>query len=110
MRQLVASPQLSVAAIEGRTLWVQRCAYCHDGVGTPTYHTLGPWLDADTVQAMGDAGVRERITSSSARMPSFQYTLQTEQVDQLVEFLKSVTPDQKPTPDELAGISPRWPW
>src|SRR5579863_7012778 len=27
----------------GRTIWLERCALCHDGVGQPNYHTMGPW-------------------------------------------------------------------
>src|ERR1700720_1078035 len=84
-RLLLAKPQLSEAALKGRGLWVQRCAYCHDGVGTPTYRTLGPWLDAETVgTAEGEAFVRKQIASGSARMPGFRYTLQPEQVDQII--------------------------
>jgi mono/diheme cytochrome c family protein len=107
MRPLLTPSQLSATALKGRTLWMQRCAFCHDGVGQPTYRTLGPWLDSDTVLLMGDARVREKIVTGSGRMPGFQYTLRPEQVDQLLAFLKSVTPDQKPTPDQLAKVPPR---
>jgi len=99
---LLAKPQLSEDALKGRAQWVQRCAYCHDGVGTPTYKTLGPWLDRETVRPEREASVRQFIATGSARMPGFRYTLQPEQVDQLLAFLKSVTPDQKPTADQLS--------
>ncbi len=85
--------------VKGRVVWVQRCAYCHDGVGTPTYATLGPWLDADTVSR--EAAVRQKLRTGSARMPSFQYALEPSQVDALMVFLRSVKADQKPTPDQL---------
>jgi mono/diheme cytochrome c family protein len=107
MRQLLTPPPLSAAALKGRTLWLQRCAFCHDGVGQPTYQTIGPWLDAEAVRSMGDARVREKIATGSARMPGFQYALAVEQVDQLLAFLNSVTPDQKPTPDQLGKVPPR---
>jgi mono/diheme cytochrome c family protein len=105
-QQLLAKPQLSEDALRGRALWVQRCAYCHDGVGTPTYKTLGPWLDAETVRAEREASVRQFIANGSRRMPGFRYTLQPAQVDQLIAFLKSVTPDQKPTAEQLAKAPP----
>jgi len=105
-RLLLAKPQLSEDALKGRALWVQRCAYCHDGVGTPTYRTLGPWLDAETVRAERETSVRQFIATGSLRMPGFRYTLQTEQVGQLVAFLKSVTPDQKPTAEQLSKSPP----
>src|SRR6266571_7503169 len=101
-RLLLAKPQLSEDALKGRAQWVQRCAYCHDGVGTPTYKTLGPWLDVETVRPEREASVRQFIATGSTRMPGFRYTLQPEQVDQLIAFLKSVTPDQKPTAEQLS--------
>jgi mono/diheme cytochrome c family protein len=104
--QLLAKPRLSEDALRGRALWVQRCAYCHDGVGTPTYKTLGPWLDAETVRGEREASVRQFIAMGSRRMPGFRYTLQPGQVDQLIAFLKSVTPDQKPTAEQLAKAPP----
>src|SRR4051812_35383750 len=70
MDQLVKPSPLSDEASRGRALWVQRCAFCHDGVGTPTYNTVGPWLDADLVQARRDAAVRAKILKGSATMPA----------------------------------------
>lgn len=109
MGLLLAPSPLPEAVLKGRVVWLQRCAFCHDGLGTPTYRTLGPWLDADTIRSMGEARVREKIAMGSARMPGFQYTLQPEQVDRLVAFLQSVSPDQKPTADQLAKVSPAVP-
>jgi mono/diheme cytochrome c family protein len=105
-RQLLARPSLSESALKGRTLWVQRCAYCHDGVGTPTYHTLGPWLGAETVKPDREVFVREKIARGSARMPGFRYTLQPDQIDQLIAFLRSVTPDQKPSAAQMSQVPP----
>jgi hypothetical protein len=38
-------------------------------------------------------------------MPGFRYTLQPQQVNQLIEFLKTVGPETKPTPAQLARKS-----
>jgi mono/diheme cytochrome c family protein len=89
----------------GRTVWLQRCAYCHDGVGQPSYRTMGPWIDAQTMQQMGDARFRAVVAAGSARMPGFRYAFQPQQVNDLVSFLKTVSPDQKPTAQQLAGRS-----
>jgi mono/diheme cytochrome c family protein len=105
-RQLLTPSSLSETALKGRNLWVQRCAFCHDGVGTPTYLTLGPWLDADTVRTDREAMMRAKLKSNSPKMPSFEYALQPEQIDQLVAFLRSVTPDQKPTAAQKAKLPP----
>src|SRR3989449_11089249 len=66
-RSLLAKPQLSEDALKGRALWGQRCAYCHDGVGTPTYRTLGPWLNAETVRPERETSVRHSIATGSRR-------------------------------------------
>src|SRR5579871_1307883 len=52
MKKLLAAPALSPEATAGRALWQQRCAYCHDGMGQPTYKTMGSWIDSDTVKNM----------------------------------------------------------
>jgi mono/diheme cytochrome c family protein len=89
----------------GRALWLQRCAYCHDGVGQPSYRTMGPWIDSSMMRKMGDARFRAVVATGSARMPGFRYALQPQQVNDLVAFLQTVSPDQKPTAQQLAGRS-----
>ena len=90
----------------GRTLWVQRCAFCHDGVGQPTYKTMGLWLGAETVQKVGETAMRAIINAGTLRMPGFRYTLKPQQMDDLFAFLKTITSDQKPTAAQLAGTPP----
>lgn len=97
---LVKQLQMPEDVFRGRVLWVQRCALCHDGVGQPSYHTMGPWLDADTVKSIGETAVRAIIATGTASMPEFRYDLSARQVNDLLAFLKTVT--WKPTPAELA--------
>ena len=97
---------LSADARKGRNVWLQRCAYCHDGVGTPTYNTIGPYLDADLITKRGDNAVRGRILSGSATMPAFRWALTPAQVDQVIAFMKTIGPDQKPTEAQKAGKNP----
>jgi mono/diheme cytochrome c family protein len=100
---LVGAPVLPEDVQRGRALWLQRCAYCHDGVGQPTYKTMGPWLGAETVQARGEAALRAFIGTGTQRMPGFRYTLKPQQIDDVIAFLKTVPSSQKPTPGQLAG-------
>jgi len=72
--------------VKGRTVWLQRCAYCHDGLGTPTYNTLGPWVDSSVVRARGEAAIHDKIFKGSATMPGFQYGLTAAQIDQVIRF------------------------
>ena len=106
MEELVQPSGLPDDVLKGRAIWVQRCAFCHDGVGTPTYNTFGPWLDAALVESRGEAAVRAKILDGSATMPGFQYGLRADQVDQVIAFLRTVTPDQQPTEAQKAGKAP----
>lgn len=105
IRQLIELSKVPSDVYRGRVLWLQECALCHDGLGQPSYQTMGPWLDAETVKTLGEAAVRAVVDSGTARMPEFRYNLQPRQVNDLIAFLKSVT--TKPTADELAGKAPR---
>lgn len=98
--RLLEQLQVPQDVFRGRVLWVQRCALCHDGVGQPSYHTIGPWLDAETVKSLGEPAMRALIAAGGADMPAFRYELDTQQVSDLLAFLKTVT--WKPTAAELA--------
>ena len=105
-KALLASQQrLSEEAHLGRIIWLQRCAYCHDGVGQPTYRTIGPWLGKESVDAMGAEGFRTFVEAGTGNMPGFQYTLTPQQMGQVMAYLNTVPSSTKPTPNQLAGRS-----
>lgn len=101
--KLTTPPAISENAQTGRILWLQKCAYCHDGVGAPTYRTMGPWLGAEVVTQLGEDNVRSFISNGDVRMPAFKYNLDSQQLDDVIAFLKTVPSDQKPTAAQLAG-------
>jgi mono/diheme cytochrome c family protein len=93
----VAEPSaLSPDEQQGRKLFVQRCALCHNPLGQPSGVTSGPWLDRTTVAQRGEERLRSTILVGIRRMPGWQHTLQPVQVDQLIGYLKTVTPEQRP--------------
>jgi mono/diheme cytochrome c family protein len=92
MRKLVAPPALSETELEGRRLLVQRCAYCHDQGA----RMMAPWLDRERIATAGEQNFREKILKGSRGMPGWQYALEPQQIDQIIAFLKTVTPDQRP--------------
>jgi mono/diheme cytochrome c family protein len=106
MKRLQSEPIPPDNVYRGRALWLERCAFCHDGVGQPTYKTMGPWLGAETVQTVGETSLRAIINAGTPRMPGYRYTLKPEQLDDLFAFLKTVGPETKPTPAQLAGTPP----
>jgi mono/diheme cytochrome c family protein len=97
MAKAAARPALSAVELSGKKLFVQRCALCHDLLGQPATTTVGPWLDVETVKRSEDA-VRQKIMNGSRRMPAWKYTLAPPQIESIVAYLKTVTPDQKPKP------------
>lgn len=101
--KLTAPLTISEDAQTGRILWLQKCAYCHDGVGAPTYRTMGPWLGAEIIDQLGEGNVRSFISNGDVRMPAFKYNLDSHQIDDVLAFLKTVGSDQKPTAAQLAS-------
>jgi mono/diheme cytochrome c family protein len=91
MKRVVAPSVLSETELEGRRLLVQRCAYCHDPGSA-----AAPWLDQERIKTVGEESFREKILKGSRRMPGWQYALSRTEIDQIMAYLKTVTPDQRP--------------
>ena len=86
---LPSSKSLSAAQLQGKKLFLERCSVCHLP-GMASYSAYGPLLDKKNVASLGEASVRDLIMQGSARMPGFQYTLKTDEIDEIVQFLKIV--------------------
>ena len=80
---------LTASQAAGKKLFVQRCAVCHLPA-LPSYTTYGPLLSGDLMMSQGDAAAREQIMRGSARMPGYQYTLSSTEIDQIVGYLKTL--------------------
>jgi mono/diheme cytochrome c family protein len=102
-QKLLSAPVLAEDTYRGRVTWLQRCAYCHDGVGQPSYHTMGSWLGAETVQTLTEPAIKAIIAAGTEQMPGFSSALKPQQVDDLIAFLKTVPASTKPTANQLAG-------
>ena len=102
---MAREPKVPETVFRGRVLWLQKCAYCHDGLGQPTYKTMGPWVDQEMVKTLTEDVVKILIRSGTTRMPAFKDGLSEPQLDDLVNFLKSVPASAAPTPAQLAGRS-----
>jgi mono/diheme cytochrome c family protein len=110
MGKVVLPSSLGEDELKGRQLFARECGICHDwprgaplagggGRGGP----MGPWVDQETIKRVGEADVRAKIMTGSRQMPGFQYNLQPTQIDQIVAYLKTVTPDRKPAPRAGSG-------
>lgn len=106
MKRLTSEAALPDDVYRGRTLWLQRCAYCHDGVGQPSYNTLGPWIGAETVQKYTEEGVKTFVGVGTDRMPGFNAAFKPQQFSDIIAFLKTRGPETKPTKAQLDGKAP----
>jgi mono/diheme cytochrome c family protein len=102
--QLFAAPQsaeqknLGAAQKEGRRLFQQKCAVCH----VPAYPgatPLGPGLSNQIIKG-NEAAIQDAITNGLYDdprldwMPGFKYTLTSEQIKNIINYLKTL--DQPP--------------
>lgn len=103
---LASHPDAPEDVQTGRALYQQKCAYCHDGVGQPSYKTMGDWIGGETVQSLGADAFKAFVNTGTTRMPGFQYNLNSKQMDDLIAFIKTIPSSDKPTQNQLDGKAP----
>src|SRR4051812_27317949 len=81
---------------EGKRLFAQHCGVCH-AKPTITTKQFGPVLYKATVDGK-EAAAREFIKTGTQRMPGFRHFFKDEQVDSIVQFLKTL-----PAPEHEGG-------
>jgi mono/diheme cytochrome c family protein len=86
-------PTLDAAQKEGRRIFQQKCAVCH----VPAWHgatTFGPGLSNQTIKEQGERAVQDTITNGLYdeldKMPGFKYTLTSEQIRNIIDYLKTL--------------------
>jgi mono/diheme cytochrome c family protein len=89
---LPPSETLSPAELAGKKVFMQRCQTCHIP-STPVADISAPYLDGQTLTAIGDAAVRKHIWEGDAQTPGFQYTLTPGDVDNILVYLKTLSYD-----------------
>jgi mono/diheme cytochrome c family protein len=80
---------LTPSQVSGKKLFVQRCSVCHLPA-LPSYSTYGPVLSSDLIIFLGDTFVHEQIMRGTSRMPGYQYTLTSTEIDQIAGYLKTL--------------------
>jgi mono/diheme cytochrome c family protein len=83
-----APPKLTETQVTGRRIFQQRCAVCHTRV-TLTSLNYGMLLNKELVEGNEDM-IRSYIQNGSARMPGFKYGLQVNEIDAIIDYLKTV--------------------
>ena len=89
------SETLSPDAQDGQRIVQTRCAMCHVGVtvGTELRQAaatgpFGPVLSRPVVA--DEKAVREKIRNGGPRMPGYQWSLQGDQIDHVIAYLKTL--------------------
>jgi mono/diheme cytochrome c family protein len=81
---------LNDTQILGRRVFQQRCAVCHTE-STPGATRYGPVLYKELVDGNEDT-IREFISNGSrGKMPGFKYGLEPQEINAIVEYLKTVS-------------------
>lgn len=87
-RVFMAPLMLTEAQLNGRRIVARRCANCH--AGNP--RQPGPPLGRQVVESRGETFIRDKVKNGSTLMPGFQYTLEPNQIDDIIAFLKTYSP------------------
>jgi mono/diheme cytochrome c family protein len=87
---LAAAEDLNATQQLGRQLFGQSCAVCHlkQQLGSQTF---GPPLSKASLGGQEDV-MREVIANGTPRMPAFKYHFEPAQIDAIVRYLKTVSP------------------
>lgn len=94
--QAPAAPSLNEAQHEGLRLFSQSCGVCHTTIQQRTKQ-YAPVLSRETLG--GDEELmREYIGNGTPRMPGFRYNFEPEQINAIVQFIKTL-----PAPATPAG-------
>ena len=83
----------------GEAAFKSNCAVCHgaDGTGTATGKALkAPDLHSDPVQKMTDAQIADQISNGKNNMPPFKNTLNKDQIQSLVAYVRATFGKKKP--------------
>ena len=93
-QQVTSQPVLSNQQKEGRQAFQRKCAICHVP-GSSIAEPYAPKLAKGLIEG-NEKDVRELIMNGSGpRMPGWKYTLQPDQIDNVIEYLKTL---EKPGP------------
>lgn len=97
-QQAAAPVALNDQQVLGRRIFQQRCAVCHTQP-YPGARRYGPALHKVLVNGNEDMIHQFIMSGSKGKMPAFKYTLESKEIDAIVEFLKTLPPPAPPKAD-----------
>jgi mono/diheme cytochrome c family protein len=79
------------AQLEGRRLYTQACLVCH-AKPQLTAVLYGPALSKESLGGQEEV-MREVISNGTPRMPGYKYHFTPAEIDSIVQYLKTVSPE-----------------
>ena len=79
----------------GQRLVVQHCSLCHVRASIAGDERIGPELSRASASSNDDA-LRETISNGTPRMPGFKLQFEPAQIDAIIAYLKTVSPQAAP--------------
>jgi mono/diheme cytochrome c family protein len=79
----------------GRRLVVQHCSLCHVRASITADERIGPELSRASAGGNDDA-LRDTIGNGTPRMPGFKLQFDPAQIDAVIAYLKTVSPQPAP--------------
>lgn len=91
-QQVSPNAALSATELRGKKAFLQRCSICHlpPLYEPPEVKPYGPLLDGYLRNPQMEARARKAIAEGTPRMPGFQYTLQPNEIDDLIAYMKTM--------------------
>ena len=85
-----SSPKLNVTQKHGQLLFQQRCSVCHTMLSVTNRKTYGTRLYKDLVDGNEDLLRQSIMNGREGLMPGFKYGLTASEINDIIEYLKTV--------------------
>ena len=93
-QRVPAAATLSEGELAGKKVFLQRCSVCHlpplNVPQDPDPQPFGPQLNGYVQGTEAEMRARQAIRVGTWRMPGFQYGLESEEIDALIAYLKTL--------------------
>ena len=92
-----AADALTPQQLRGRNLFNQSCMVCHVKLQITSPAKYGPDLSQNALGGREDV-MREVISNGTPNMPGFKYHFESDQIDAIIAYLKTLPAPPAPPP------------
>lgn len=95
LSQKTAENDLTKQELAGKKLFLQRCSICHLPRLYGDVAPYGPRLEAYFNQPGAEDRAQRAIREGGPRMPGFKYGLKPSEIDEIIEYMKTMKVEGK---------------